>query len=121
VVIKHFALGKSRFLQEYKSETSHTLEDGHVGRKIAFFRKAGSCTKSKNRITRNVVQQCQNPLDCTVVIKHFALGKSRFLQEYKSKTSHTLEDGHVGQTCSVEHETSTIKLHADGNITSKTY
>jgi hypothetical protein len=32
----NFLQGKqrSRFLQEYKSETSYTLEDGHVGRNM---------------------------------------------------------------------------------------
>jgi hypothetical protein len=47
--------------------------------------------------------------------------RSRFVQEYKSETSYTPEDGLYAETCSVEQRQlnvrpSTIKLHADGNI-----
>jgi hypothetical protein len=48
-------------------------------------------------------------------VQEKATQRSRFLQEYKSETSYTPEDGQR----QLNVRPSTIKLHADGNISSK--
>jgi hypothetical protein len=81
----------------------------------------------KNQETNEKTQQentNENEHSVTTCKKEQQKQRSRFLQEYKSKTSYTPEDGHVGRKCSVEQRQlnarpSTIKLHADGNLTSK--
>jgi hypothetical protein len=94
-------------------KTDRQQEKANTHKRI---RKLTKKTQQKNT-NRNV----QSIITC---IKRQQKQRSRFLQEYKSETSYTPEDGRVAETCSVEQRQlnvrpSTIKLHADSNITSK--